>query len=108
VEGQVHGPEELLKLPGQFGVAAHQARLPNLRSIVNPDATQVGDHIITAAGPLPHDFHGALDSIHRDTGAHQLSQLGNIPLKVASVVARQAATEAAKAARNLLRRMDTR
>jgi two-component system, OmpR family, response regulator len=38
VEGQVHGPEELLKLPGWFGAAAHQARLPNLRSIVNPDA----------------------------------------------------------------------
>jgi hypothetical protein len=35
-------------------------------------------------------------------------QPANIPLKVASVVARQAATEAAKAARNLLRRMDTR
>jgi hypothetical protein len=53
VEGQVHGPEELLKLPGWFGIAAHQARLPNLLSIVNPDASHAGDHIITAADPFP-------------------------------------------------------
>jgi len=39
VEAQVHGPEELLKLPGRLGVATHHARLPNLRSIVNPDAS---------------------------------------------------------------------
>ncbi len=45
MEGQVHGPEELLKLPGWLGVAAHQARLPNLRSIVYPDASQAGEHI---------------------------------------------------------------
>jgi hypothetical protein len=44
VEGQVHGPEESLKLPGWLSVAAHQARLPNLLSIVNPDTSQLECH----------------------------------------------------------------
>jgi hypothetical protein len=43
----------------------------------------------------------------QDAGSSQPVSI-NIPLKVASEVARQVATEAAKAARNLLRRMNTR
>jgi hypothetical protein len=31
---------------------------------------QAGNHIITAADPLPHDLHEALDRIHRDPAAH--------------------------------------
>jgi hypothetical protein len=31
---------------------------------------QAGDHVITAADPLPHDLHQALNRIHRDPGAH--------------------------------------
>jgi len=46
-------PEELLKLPGHFGVAAHQARLPNLRSIVNPDATKSATTSHRRRSPAP-------------------------------------------------------
>jgi len=38
--------------------------------------TQAGNHVITAADPLPSDLQEALDRIHRDPGAHQLSQVG--------------------------------
>jgi transposase len=31
---------------------------------------QAGDHVITAADPLPHDLRQALDRIHHDPGAH--------------------------------------
>jgi len=31
---------------------------------------QAGDHVITAADPLPRDLHEALDRIHRDPAAH--------------------------------------
>ena len=31
---------------------------------------QAGEHTITAANPLPDDLRGALDRIHRDSGAH--------------------------------------
>jgi len=31
---------------------------------------QAGDHVITAADPLPHDIHEALDRIHHDPAAH--------------------------------------
>lgn len=30
---------------------------------------QAGDHVVTAADPLPHDLHEALDRIHRDPAA---------------------------------------
>jgi hypothetical protein len=31
---------------------------------------KAGGHIITAANPLPHDLHQALDRIHQDPGSH--------------------------------------
>jgi hypothetical protein len=31
---------------------------------------QADEHTITAADPLPADLHGALDRIHRSSGAH--------------------------------------
>jgi hypothetical protein len=31
---------------------------------------QAGDHVITAADPLPHDLQEALDRIRRDTTTH--------------------------------------
>jgi hypothetical protein len=31
---------------------------------------EAGDHVITAADPLPHDLYEALDRIHRDPTAH--------------------------------------
>ena len=31
---------------------------------------QAGDHVITAADPLPHDLYEALDRIHHDPAAH--------------------------------------
>jgi hypothetical protein len=31
---------------------------------------QAGDHVITAADPLPHDLQEALDRIQRDTTTH--------------------------------------
>jgi hypothetical protein len=37
---------------------------------------RAGNHIITAADPMPRDLHEALGRIHHEPAAHQLSQLG--------------------------------
>lgn len=80
---------------------------PVLRYELRDITTGTGDFQIDIPPGLPVFEETGPSGDARDAGPSQPVNI-NIPLKVASEVARQVATEATKAARNFMRRMNTR